>query len=186
MKHSLMLIFILGLIVSGFGCKINDPFLIALNLPLEVSALLNTGNSWADTATYNIADEIGKVSTDYVDKVKATRVSDITVSMPSPPSSGFVSGTIRYALDGGTMQTLATFANVPFDSLLTPGISLAHTSLITYNSAALTALLDALQDSTGLPFPTTVSVQSNGTSTVTVAQDTEIKATIHYQVDITI
>ena len=185
MKHSLMLIFILGLMVTGFGCKIVDPLLIALNLPLEVSARINNGNTWADTATYNIANEISNVSTSYLANVQATRVSDITVYMPSPPSSGTASGTIRYALDGGALTTLATFANVPFDSLITPGISLGNTSLITYNSPALINLLAAMQDSTGLPFITTITVQSNGSSSVPVPQGTEIRASIHYQVDVT-
>ena len=131
MKYLVLLVPILCLIISGAGCKIVDPFLLALNLPLEVCALLNSGNSWNELETYNIRDEINKVSTDYEDKVKATRVSDITVYMPNPPSSGTGSGTIAYALDGGSLTPLAAFSDVPFDSLKTPGVSLLNTSLIT-------------------------------------------------------
>lgn len=186
MKHAMILISVLGLMVYVVCCKIVDPLFIALNLPLEVSALLNSGNSWNETKTYNIANEINKVSTDYAGNVGASRVSDITVHMPNPPTSGTASGSIAYAIDGGTLTTLATFANVPFDSLKTPGVSLVHTSLISYNPAALTALLDALQDPNGLPPITTITVQTNGTTSVTVPQDTKISASIHYQVDVAI
>jgi hypothetical protein len=186
MKLSLILTLICGLVVAGVACKIVDPFLVALNLPLEVSALISGGNSWNETKSYTIQDEINKVSTSYVDKVKATRVSGITISMPNPPSSGTASGTIAYALDGGSLTTLATFSNVPFDSLKTPGISLLHTSLISYNVPALAALLNKLQDSTGLPATATVAVQTSGTTSVTVPLGTKIVATIHYQVDVSI
>ena len=186
MKQSSIIIVTLGLILSGVACTIVSPFLIALNLPLEVSALLNTGNSWNESKTYNIQDEIKKVSTSYVNKVKATRVSDITVFMPNPPSSGTASGVVLESLDGGTLDTLASFSNVPFDSLKSPGVSLANTSLITFNLPVLHSLLNALQDSTGLPATATITVQTIGTTSVTVPQNTQITASIHYQVDVSI
>jgi hypothetical protein len=185
MKRNTLFALIVTLLMFGAGCKIVDPVIIALNLPLEVCASLNSGNAWNETQTYNIHDEIAKVSTDYPDKVKATRVSDITVYMPNPPSSGTGSGTITYALNGGSPTTLASFTNVPFDSLKAPGVSLVHTSLISYNAPALLALLTALQDTTGLPSTTTITIQTTGATTVTVPKSTEVCAQIHYQVDVT-
>jgi hypothetical protein len=183
MKHLLLVSVIFILIVFGASCKIVNPFLIALNLPLEVCALMDSGNSWNEVKTYNITQEIKNVNASYVDKIKATRVSDITVSIPNPPSSGTVTGTISYAFDSGTPTTLASFSNVPFDSLAGAGVSLLHTSLITYNPAALATLLSVMQNPSGLPTIATVTIQTSGTTSVTVPQDTEICVHIYYQAD---
>jgi hypothetical protein len=183
MKSRFLLILIAGIMLSGFNCKIVDPFLIALNLPLEVCGTVNAGNSWDEQETFNIRDEIAKVSSSYPDQIKATRVSDISVYMPNPPSSGSSSGFVRYALGGQIPVTLFTFTNVPFDSLRGKGISYSNTGLVQFNQAALTALIAALENPSGLPVTTTITVISSGTTTVTVPQGTQICAKIHYQAD---
>jgi len=184
MKFPLVLSLIVGTLFFTSGCEIVDPILIALNMPLEVCASINVGNTWNDTATYNIEEEIANISEDYVDKVKATRVNDVTVYMAHPPSSGTASGSIQYALDGGSLVTLATFSAVPFARFAGAGVSITDTTVLTYNHPALTALLNALQDPNGLPPTTTITVHSSGSSTVTVPQGTEICARIHFQADI--
>lgn len=184
MKIPLVLSLIVGTLFFSSGCEIVDPILIALNMPLEVCASINVGNTWNDTATYNIQDEIANISEDYVDEVKATRVNDVTVYMAHPPSSGTASGTIQYALDGGSLVTLATFSSVPFSRLASPGVSITDPTVMTYVPGALAALLSALQDPNGLPPTTTITVRSSGSSTVTVPQGTEICARVHFQADI--
>lgn len=183
MKKLLASIVVVGLLAWVTGCAIVDPIIIALNLPLEVCADLNAGSAWNETDTYNIRDEIADISSDYPDKIKATRVADISVYMVNPPTSGSGSGVIAYAFNGGPLDTLATFTNVPFDSLADPGVSLLNTGLITYRPGALTTLLNTMQDSTGLPSLTTVTIHTSGTTTVTVPSGTKMCARIHYQAD---
>jgi hypothetical protein len=127
------------------------------------------------------------VSTDYLDDVLASRVSDIVVFMPNPPGSGSASGTVSFQFPGDPgMTLLATFTNVPFGALASPGISILDPTYVTYEAAALTRLLDLLQDPDGLPQLTTVTLHTAGTTTVTVPQDTKICASIQYQVDVEI
>lgn len=173
------------------ACEIVDPFLIALNLPLEVCGTINTGNSWNEDELYNIRDEIRRVSESYENKVKATRVNDISIYMPNPPAQGAGSGEVRYSLDGGTLLTLLTFTNVPFSSLAGGGISLGEalanpSGPVQFNSVNLLALLNALQNPNGLPATTTVRIVTTGSTSVTVPQDTKMCARISYQADVEI
>ncbi len=181
---------LIGFVLVWAACEIVDPFLIALNLPLEACGDINVGSTWNEDDTYNIRDEISNVSSDYVNNVKATRVNDINVYMPNPPATGTGSGTVQYALDGGSLVTLLTFTDVPFDSLRGNGISLksaiSNPGQVVFNMPAVNALLAALQDSTGLPATTTIRVVNNGSTTVTVPQGTQICARISYQVDVEI
>lgn len=183
MKSRFLPLLIAGTMLLGFNCKIVDPFLIALNLPLEVCAGVNAGNSWNEQETFNIRDEIAKVSSSYPDQIKATRVSDISVYMPNPPTSGSGSGSVSYRLDGQALVTLFTFTNVPFDSLRGNGISYSNTTLIQFNRPALAALIAALESPSGLPATATITVVTVGTTTVTVPQGTQICAKILYQAD---
>jgi len=186
MKKLLMIVLMAGSLLVGSACRLVDPFLIALNLPLSVSATVSGGNFWNESKTYSIVDQITSVSPTYATKVKATRISDILLSMPNPPATGTVSGSITYQLNGGTADTLATFTNVPFDSLRSPGISLAQSSLVHRNVEGLSNLLTAMQNATGLPLTATITVQTAGTTSVAVPAGTQIVATIDYQVDVSI
>ncbi len=177
--------------VVWVACEIVDPFLVALNLPLEVCAEINEGNSWDESGTYNIHDEIANVSEDYVDDVQATRVNDITVFMPNPPATGDATGSVRFSLDGGPLTTLLTFTNLPFDSLRGDGLSFRDylnnpSGQLQFNIAGVNIILTALQDSTGLPATSTIYLESNGTTSVDVPQGTNICAKISYQVDVEI
>lgn len=174
------------LLAAGPGCTIVDPLIIALGLPLEVSADLNGGSSWDETETYNIAEEISDVSVDYLDDVRASRVNDITIFMDNPPAAGSSSGTLSYALDGGTLVQLASWSGVPFSALAEPGVSVLDASVLTVNAGALATLLANLQDDEGLPLISTVTIQTDGTTTVPVAAGTKIIARIAYQIDVEI
>gem|GEM_PF-6883438 len=177
--------------VVWVACEIVNPFLVALNLPIEVCAEVNKGNSWDDSGTYNIRDEIASVSEEYINDVKATRVNDISVFMPNPPATGNASGSVRFALGGGPLTTLLTFTNLPFDSLRGDGLSFRDylnnpTGQLQFNVAGVNIILTALQDSTGLPPTTTIYLESNGSTSVEVPQGTNICARISYQVDVEI
>ncbi|HLF14289.1 MAG TPA: hypothetical protein VI932_05320 [Bacteroidota bacterium] len=173
-------------VFTGAGCTVVDPFIIALGLPLEVSVDLNGGNSWNEDELYVIEDEISEVSVEYLDDVKASRVNDITIFMVNPPASGTSSGTLSYALDGGGLHQLAAWSNVPFSSLAEPGVSVLDASVLTVNTAARDSLLNALQDTSGLPFASSVRIQTDGTTSVNVPAGTKIVARLHYQVDVEI
>ena len=171
---------------TGAGCTVVDPLVIAIGLPLEVSVDLNGGNSWNEDEIYVIEDEISEVSVEYLDDVKASRVNDITIFMENPPATGTSSGTFSYAIDGGTLVQLATWSNVPFSSLAVPGVSVLDASVLTVNPAARTALLAALQDTSGLPIASAVRIQTDGTTSVNVPAGTKIVARLHYQIDVEI
>lgn len=187
MKRTTLAVLMIVLAAGWGACSIVDPFLIALDLPLEACASINNGTNWNETSTYNIRDEIEKISSDYPDHIRATRVNDITVYMPNPPATGTGSGSVSFALNGGSLTTLLQFTSLPFDSLRGAGISLksriTNPGQVVFNIGALQTLLDALQDSTGLPPTTTITVASSGFTSVEVPQGTEICARIHYQAD---
>lgn len=187
MNRLLSIVTIAAMALWGPACTIIDPLLIALNLPLEVCAAVNAGNSWDETESFDIEQEIEDISVDYLDDVKATRISDILIYMPNPPTGGAASGSISYQFAGDPAVTvLATFSNVPFDSLKSPGISILHTSLITLNPAALADLIARFSNPDGLPPPTTVTLFSQGSTTVAVVAGTQVCAKIEYQVDVEI
>ncbi len=177
---------IAAFLLTGAGCTIVDPLIIALGLPLEVSVDLNGGSSWNETETFDIGEEITDVSSDYLEDVRASRVNDITIFMDNPPATGTSSGTLSYATDGGTIIDLATWTNVPFAVLAEPGVSVLDAAVLSVNPTALANLLDALQDSSGLPFASTVTVRTTGNTSVPVAAGTKIVARIHYQIDVEI
>jgi hypothetical protein len=166
------------------GCEIADPIVVALGLPLEVSADLNGGNSWNESDTFTIEDEISKVDVSYVDDVRASRVNDITIYMVNPPSSGTSSGTLSYAINGGATLQLATWSNVPVSALAAPGVSVLDASVLTVDPSAREALLDALQDTSGLPLAASFTVTTSGTTSVNVPAGTKIIAKVQYQVDV--
>jgi hypothetical protein len=169
------------------GCEIADPIVIAVGLPLEVSADLNAGNSWDESDTFVIEDEIAEVDVEYVDDVTASRVNDITIHMINPPGSGTSSGTLSYSspsINGGTTYQLATWTNVPFSSLVEPGVSVLDAAVLTVDPTARQLLLDALQDTSGLPLAASFTVTTNGTTSVNVPAGTKIVAKFHYQVDV--
>jgi hypothetical protein len=184
MKAITLSLFAAALAFLMAGCQIADPLIVAVGLPLEVSANLNGGSAWNESDTFVIEDEITKVDVSYVDKVQASRVNDITISMDNPPASGTSSGTLSYALDGGSPVVLATWTNVPFPSLAGDGVSVLDAAVLTVNPAARTALLTALQDTSGLPLASAVFIQTSGTTSVAVPAGTKIVAKLHYQVDI--
>jgi hypothetical protein len=187
MKSTVVHLLMAALVLVWGACSIVDPFIIALDLPLDACASINDGTNWNETSTYDIRAEIARISTDYPDKVHATRVNDITVYMPNPPATGTGTGTVRFAFDGGSLTTLLTFTNLPFDSLRGSGISLrsriTNPGQVVFNSAGLTSLLNVLQDSTGLPHITTMTLSSSGFTSVNVSQGTGICARIHFQAD---
>lgn len=169
------------------GCEIADPLVIAVGLPLEVSADLNAGNSWDEGDTFVIEEEIAEVDVEYVDDVTASRVNDITIHMVNPPASGTSSGVLSYsspAINGGATQQLATWSNVPFSSLAEPGISVLDAAVLTVDPTARQLLLDALQDTSGLPLAAAFTVTTSGTTSVNVPAGTKVVAKFHYQVDV--
>ncbi len=187
MKSTVLHLLILGLVLAGGACSIVDPFIIALGLPLGACASINDGTNWNEDNTYNIREEIGKISSDYPDKIRATRVNDILVSMPNAPANGSATGSVSFSFNGGTLTTLLTFTNLSFDSLRGNGISLrsriTNPGQVVFNTAALANLLGVLQDSTGLPSVTTIRVATSGFTTVNVPQGTELCARVLYQAD---
>lgn len=192
MKSHVVKFLLLGFVLVWAACEIVDPFLIALNLPLEVCASIDDGNNWSENHTYNIRDEIANVSTDYVNGVEATRVNDINVHMPNPPATGEGSGSVRFSIDGEPLRTLVTFNNVPFSLLAGAGISLKDETsgggslLIDFDATNVAYLLSRMQDSTGLPASTTIQVVTSGSTSVTVPAGTQICASVAYQVDVEI
>ena len=185
----LLLLAAVGLAASN-GCEINDPFLLALNLPLSVCDSVNQGNSWDESDEFNIIEEISNISSSYVDAVEATRVNDVNVYMPNPPASGSATGRVEVALDGGPLQTLVTYTNLPFDSLRGNGISLrsaiTNPSQVVFITSVLNSLLGQLQSQNGLPAVSTIRMRNVGSTSVTVPQNTEICARIQYQADVEI
>ncbi len=173
-------------LITGGGCEVVDPLIIAVGLPLEVSEDVNGGNSWNETDTFVLEDEIAEVDVSYLDDVKASRVNDITIFIKNPPASGTSSGSLWFALDGGTLVELATWTDVPFSSMAEPGVSVLDASVLTVNTGARTQLLDALQDTSGLPLASAITVQSSGTTSVNVPAGTVVVARFQYQVDIEI
>jgi hypothetical protein len=187
MKSAAAYLLILTLVFAGGACEIVDPFIIALQLPLDACGSINNGSTWNEASTYNIREEIAQISSDYVDKVRATHVNDITVNMPNPPASGTATGSVSFAFDGGSLRTLLTFTGLPFDSLRGSGISLrsriTNPGQVVFDTTGLRIFLDTMQDSTGLPSLTTITLASSGSTSVNVPQGTEICAHIHYQAD---
>lgn len=188
MKPTPLSLVLAGLVFLWSACSIVDPFFIALNLPLEACAGINDGTNWNESNVYDIHEEVAAMSSDYPGNVRATRVNDISVYMPTPPATGSGTGSVSFALNGAAqLTTLLTFTNLPFDSLRGDGISLrsriTNPGQVVFNQTGLTALLNALQDSTGLP-PITIRVATSGSTTVNVPQGTPICARIHYQADV--
>lgn len=193
MKSHVVKFLMLGFVFVWAACEIVDPFLIALNLPLEACASIDDGSSWNGNNTYNIRNEIANVSTDYVNGVEATRVNDISIHMPSPPAAGEGSGIVQFSIDGELpLRTLLTFNNVPFSLLAGNGISLKDETsgggsmLIDFDATNVAYLLSRMQDSTGLPASTTIQVVTSGSTSVTVPAGTQICASVAYQVDVEI
>jgi hypothetical protein len=171
------------------GCEIADPIIIAVGLPLEVSADLNGGNSWNESDTFVIEDEISSVDVSYVDDVRASRVNDITIYMVNPPATGTSSGVLSYSspsINGGATLQLATWSNVPIATMASPGVSVLDAAVLTVDPAARLLLLNALQDTSGLPLAASFTVTTNGTTSVDVPAGTKIVAKFLYQVDIEI
>jgi hypothetical protein len=171
-------------LIAGAGCTVVDPLVIAVGLPFEVSVDLNGGSAWSDRAQYVIEDEISGVDVTYLDDVRASRVNDITVSMVNPPASGTSSGSLSYQLGGGTVVELATWTDVPFSALVEPGASVLDATVLTVDPAARTALLDALQDTSGLPLAPSIKILTSGTTSVNVPAGTKIVARLDYQFDV--
>jgi hypothetical protein len=171
------------------GCEVADPIVIAVGLPLEVSADLNGGNSWSQSDTFTLEDEIKGVDVTYADDVIASRVNDITIYMVKPPASGTSSGTLSYSspdIGGGAVYQLATWSNVPISALVEPGVSVLNASVLTINEAAREQLLGALQDTSGFPIAASFTVTTSGTTSVDVPAGTKIVAKFHYQFDVEI
>lgn len=193
MKTAFLMVTMVVLLLGASSCEIVDPFLIALGLPLEVCDDINEGNSWFEDDTFNIRDEIERVSSEYADNVHATRVNDITVYMPNPPAgAGTASGVVEVELDGGGLLELVSFTNVPFTQLAGAGISLKDeitgggAVTIDFNQPNVQFLLSQLQNPDGLPVTTTVRVRTSGNTNVDVPQGTRICARIAYQADVEI
>lgn len=177
-------------LVAATGCDINDPFLLALNLPLGVCDSVNAGRTWDETDLFNIQEEIANISSSYPDAVEATRVNDVNVYMPNPPATGTATGRVEVALDGGPLQILVTYTNLPFDSLRGGGISLrsaiSNPGQVAFNTPVLNALLGQLQSANGLPPVATIRVRNVGSTSVDVPQNTNICARILFQADVEI
>jgi hypothetical protein len=185
----LLLLAAVGLAASN-GCEINDPFLLALNLPLAVCDSVNEGNTWDEYDEFNIIEEINNISSSYADDVQATRVNDVNVYMPNPPATGTGSGVVLVGLDFDPLDTLLVYTNVPFDSLRGAGISLrsaiTNPTQVRFKSSVLNNVLARLQSSNGLPAVQLVKMWNIGSTSVTVPQNTEICARIQYQADVEI
>lgn len=191
MTSRFLLLILTALAFVGASCDINDPFTIGLNLPLEACGSINAGNTWNEDATYNIREEIANVSESYLEDVKATRVVDIQVYMPAPPSGqGTGSGVVQCELDGVPLDTILTFTNVPFSSFGGNGISLGTAittpTQVRVDTAFLHLLESRLNSNVGLPAVTTVRVVSRGATSTSVPAGTQICARIQYQADIEI
>jgi len=186
-RLSIALFLVLTLAVAA--CSINDPFLIALNLPLESCGNVNTGTSWDNSATVNLQDEINGISTSYLDDVRATRVTDLRIYMPTPPSgSGTGSGVVRCGVGGGPLVTIMTFTNVPFASFAGKGISIAtartNPGQVNINEPGLASFIAQVTNPSGLPVLTSVTIASSGSTSTAVPQGTTICAVVDYQADV--
>lgn len=184
MKKIIFLIPILCVTLYLSGCSIVDPFIFALGLPLDVCATVTGGSTWDEEETYNVRDEITGISASYLEDVRASRVNDVRVYMPDPPATGNSSGSLSYAIDAGALLELATWTDVPFPALAEPGISIVSSGLVTLNGPNFLSLLTALQDTTGLPAITSVTVATDGMTSVTVAAGTQVCVVVDYQIDV--
>lgn len=184
MKTTVIRMMILGLLVAIAACKIVDPLLIALKLPLEVSATIASGgSSWLEVETFNILNEINKVDASYTDDVKATRLSNIRIYMQTPVPAGTASGAVYFRLPGDSERQILTFTNLDMGRLADPGVSMLDTTAVRYNAASLGILIASFTSPSGLPANTEITVRMQGTTSAPVASGAKIYARFEYEAD---
>ncbi len=88
MKTKILLVFLLGVLATTGSTCINDGFLVAVNLPMEMCLAINPGSnpSFSGSQTIKLSDQ---VDASYLDKIKNARFYDLKVHV-----TGTYTGTI--------------------------------------------------------------------------------------------
>lgn len=184
MKTTVIRMMILGLLAAVAACNIVDPLLIALKLPLEVSATIRSGGaSWLEVETFNILEEINKVDASYADDVQATRLSNIRVYMKTPVPTGTASGAVYFWLPGDVERQILTFTDLDMARLAEPGVSMLDPTAVQYDSTNLQILVSRFTSSIGLPANKEITVRTQGTTSAPVASGAKIYVRFEYEAD---
>jgi len=137
MKTKILLVFLLGLLATTGSTCIQDGFVVAVNLPLDLCVSINQGNdpSFAGSQTVYLKDQIDAA---YLDKIKEARYYDVQVQVKGDFSGNIYNG--KCYVDN---KKLLDFAGT-WDSFKTSQSLLGGSTLIKTDTTGLNALLNAL------------------------------------------
>ncbi len=154
MKTKLLLVFLLGILATTGSTCIQDGFVVAVNLPLDLCVDINPGNdpTFSGSQTIRLSDQI---DASYLDKIKNARYYDVQVQVKGDFSGNIYNG--KCYVDN---KKLLDFAGT-WNEFKTSQSLLGGSTLIKTDTTGLNALLNALNRFKTQP-STTVVLSGDG------------------------
>jgi hypothetical protein len=149
MKTKILLVFLLGILATTGSTCINDGFLVAVNMPLEMCFNINAPGpqNFSGQLTIKLADEI---DASYLDKLKNARYYDIQVQV-----TGTFSGDIINGEGLVNNKKIVDFAG-KWDDFKTPQSLLAGSKLLKTDTTGVKELVAVLNQFKTQPSTTIV------------------------------
>lgn len=137
MKTKILLVFLLGILATTGSTCINDGFLVAVNLPLEMCFNINAPGpqNFSGQVIVKLADQI---DASYLNKLKSARYYDIQVQV-----TGTFSGDIINGEGSVNSKKIIDFAG-KWDEFKTPQSLLGGSKLIKTDTTGLKELVAVL------------------------------------------
>ena len=137
MKTKILLVFLLGILATTGSTCINNGFLVAVNLPMDMCVAINAGSSpaFSGAETLRLADQI---DASYLDKIKNARFYDLKVYVTGSHTDTIYNGKCYV-----NQKKILDFGGAWVD-FTTPQSLLSNSKLITRDTTGLKELVSVL------------------------------------------